>query len=134
MDAADRPEDARDIDRARDAHRSASASSGSDDRPLYGKRRKFFLRAVVFVGLGAMLLPLLGNLYTISATTASDACIRVVAYTQPDAIGATVRFEFLGPGFMGWECYSLGAFGGDQHVVSLGLIPGQVRLPVGTRT
>jgi hypothetical protein len=31
--------------------------------------------------------------------------------------------EIFGPGGIGWECYSVGAFGGDRHVASLGLIP-----------
>jgi len=43
--------------------------------------------------------------------------------------GSEAKFEVFGPSGMGWECYSVGAFGGDDHVRSLGLIPGPPRLP-----
>ena len=108
--------------------------NGADDRPLYSPRRKRLLRAVVFLGLGLMLFPILANLYTITVATASDACARAVAYARPDATGASARFEIFGAGGLGWECYSVGGFGPDEHIASLGLIPGEVQVPSGTRT
>ena len=34
-----------------------------------------------------------------------------------------VRFEIMGPGVMGWECYAVTATG-ERHLTSLGLLPG----------
>lgn len=108
-----------------------AADSETDDRPLYGRRRRTVMRVIVLVAVGAMLLPLIANLVTVSAGTAAAACKRAVAYAVPDAEGSSARFELFGPGGIGWECYATGAFGGDRHVASLGLIPGMVDLPRG---
>ena len=37
-------------------------------------------------------------------------------------------FELFGTGGPGWQCYTVGAFGGDKNVASLGLIPISPRL------
>ncbi len=105
-----------------------------DERPLYGKRRQNVLRLVVIVGLVVMVLPIVANLYTVTLATAGDACRNVVAYLAPDAAGATARFEVFGAGGIGWECYAVGGFGGDRHVASLGIIPGEVAVPNGVQT
>ncbi|WP_434156592.1 hypothetical protein ACI6SL_11315 [Clavibacter nebraskensis] len=34
-----------------------------------------------------------------------------------------MRFQLFGPGVVGYECYTKYAFGGDEHITSLGLIP-----------
>jgi hypothetical protein len=107
------------------------AETDVDERPLYGRRRRTIMRVVVLVAIAAMLLPLIANLVTVSAATAADACARAVAYEVPDARGSSARFELFGAGGIGWECYATGAFGGDRHVVSLGLVPGMVELPHG---
>jgi hypothetical protein len=52
-----------------------------------------------------------------------------VHYLVPDATRASAPFEVFGAGGLGWECYSVGAFGGDRHLVSLGLIPTIPRPP-----
>ena len=106
-----------------------STDEESDDRPLYSIRRKRMLRAVVLLAVAAMLLPIVASLITASANAAVAACARTVAYSVPDAPSSTVRFELFGPGVIGWECYTAGAFGGDSHVISLGLVPGWVALP-----
>ena len=49
--------------------------------------------------------------------TANDACAEAVAYASPDAVTSSARFELFGPGGVGWECYSVGEIGGDQHGV-----------------
>ena len=102
-----------------------------NDRPLYGKRRKRFIRVMVLVTVGAMLLPGLAGLYSVSASAASQACIIATIHEAPDATGVSVPFQFFGPGFIGWECYATGTFGGDRHIISLGLFPGLVSLPTG---
>jgi hypothetical protein len=106
---------------------------GVDDRPLYGRRRRILLRVVVLVAVGAMLLPILVNLAAVSSATAANACAAATRYEDPDANGSVVRFEIFGPGVIGWECYATGGFGGERHIISLGLIPGMVELPHGVR-
>jgi hypothetical protein len=70
---------------------------------------------------------------SVASATASRSCAIWVHYVAPDAPGSSARFELFGPGGIGWECYSVGAFGGDRHIVSLGLIPGGPRLPAHTQ-
>ncbi len=92
------------------------------------------LRVSVIVVVLAMLLPVAVDLVSVSANTAGQACARVVAYAEPDATGSAARFEFFGAGGIGWECYSVGAFGGDHHIASFGLVPGEVNIPSGVNT
>lgn len=105
-----------------------------DERPLYSRRRQDALRAVVIIAVGAMLLPVLANLYAVSAATAASACTVATRHEVPDATGSTAKFEIFGPGVIGWECYAIGGFGGDRHVISLGLIPGMVEIPPGVQS
>lgn len=107
------------------------ADSEIDDRPLYSRRRRTVMRVVVLVAVGAMLLPILASLISVSAATAANACAQVVSYAAPDADGSSARFEIFGAGVIGWECYAVGGFGGTRHVVSLGLVPGIVDVPRG---
>ncbi len=102
-----------------------------DDRPLYGKRRKRIIRAFVLITVGAMMLPLLANLYAVSASAAANACIAAVHQVAPDAKGYSAPFQIFGPGVIGWECYATGTFGGDRHIFSLGIFPGLATLPTG---
>lgn len=110
------------------------AGSETDDRPLYSRRRRLIMRAIVLIAIGALVLPVLANLYTVSAATAADSCTVAVYYEAPDATGSTVRFEAFGAGGIGWECYATGGFGGERHIVSLGLIPGMVTIPRGVQS
>ena len=106
----------------------------TDDRPLYSRRRRAAMRTVVIVAIGAMLLPLLANLFTVNIATANDACARAVTYAVPDAASSSARFELFGAGGVGWQCYSVGGFGGDRYVAFLGLIPGEVDIPHGVNS
>lgn len=101
----------------------------SDDRPLRSRRRLLVLRVVVLVGLVALILPGIVTTVSVGSRTAQASCSIWVAYEEPGALGSEARFEFFGPGVVGWECYTVDAFGGDRHVASLGLIPGTPRLP-----
>lgn len=111
-----------------------AADSDIEDRPYYSVRRRRMLRVFVIVAVAAMVLPILANLVTVSAATASDACARAVAYAVPDATSSAARFQLFGQGGLGWQCYSVGGFTGTMFVVSLGLIPGEVSIPAGTNT
>ena len=100
-----------------------------NDRPLYSARRKRLIRAFVFITVGAMLLPALASLYSVSASAAQRACMVAVIHEAADATGYSAPFEVFGPGVIGWECYATGTFGGDRHIASLGLFPGLYSLP-----
>ena len=80
------------------------------------------MRVVVLLGLVGLVLPGIVTTISLGAHTAQASCEKVVSILVPSAKGASARFEIFGDGFIGWECYSVGAFGGDQHVLSLGLI------------
>ncbi len=112
----------------------SSPDSEPGDRPLYGRRRRIFIRVIVLVAVGSMLLPLLANFYAVSASTAAHACLVATNHEAPEATGAVAIFEIFGPGVIGWECYATGAFGGDRHIISLGLLPGTVEIPRGVQT
>ncbi len=92
-------------------------------RPLRSARLVLLMRVIVIVGIAGLVLPGVITTISVGADTARVACEAWVAYETPDATGASARFEMFGPGGLGWECFSVGAFGGDRHVASLGLIP-----------
>lgn len=100
-----------------------------DDRPLHGKRRMYIFRAIVILGVASLILPGLVTTVSVASSTAARSCAIWVHYAAPDATSSAARFELFGPSGIGWECYAIGAFGGDRHIVSLGLIPGEPRLP-----
>lgn len=99
------------------------------DRPLYSTRRKRLIRAFVFITVGAMLLPALAGLYSVSVSAAERQCVVAVIHEAEDATGYRAPFQLFGPGIIGWECYATGTFGGDRHIVSFGLFPGFYSLP-----
>lgn len=100
-----------------------------DERPLHGWPRTLIFRFIVVVGVLSLILPGIVTSASVATAAANRSCAIWVHYAAPDAAGSEARFELFGPGGIGWECYSVGAFGGDRHVVSLGLIPGEPRLP-----
>ena len=95
--------------------------------PIEGSPRRryvrFGLRIVVFAGIAALVLPGILTTVSVASTTATEACTAWVAYEAPEATGASARFELFGSREPGWQCYTVGAFGGDRQVASLGLIP-----------
>jgi hypothetical protein len=101
----------------------------SDDRPLRRRRTVVMMRVIVIVGLVALILPGIVTTVSVGTTTAEASCALWVAYQEPGAPSSDARFEVFGPGTLGWECYTVDAFGGDTHVASLGLIPGTPDIP-----
>lgn len=87
------------------------------------RRIRLVLRVVVIVGIACLVLPGVLTAMSVAAATAQEACTAWVAYEAPEATGASARFELFGGSGPGWECYTVGAFGGERHVASLGLIP-----------
>jgi hypothetical protein len=110
-------------------HPELAGYDPADDRPLGGRRRMVVIRAIVILGVVALVLPGIVTTISVSSATAEASCATWVRYAAPDASGSSARFEIFGAGGIGWECYTVGAFGGDRHVASLGLIPGDAKLP-----
>ncbi|RFA19859.1 hypothetical protein [Subtercola boreus] len=93
-------------------------------RPLRSARKVRMMRAVVILGIVALVLPGILTTYSLAKSTAGAACAANVAYRVPSAKSSSARFELFGPSGVGWVCYSVGAYGGDRRPVApLGLIP-----------
>ena len=87
------------------------------------RRMRFVLRIVVVVGIACLVLPGMLTTLSVASSTAQEACNAWVRYEAPEATRASARFELFGAGGPGWQCYTVGAFGGEKNVASLGLIP-----------
>lgn len=94
-----------------------------EDRPLRSRRAVVVLRVVVILGILCLVLPQLATTISVASSTAQDACAAWVKYEASDAKGSSARFELFGVGGIGWQCYTVGAFGGDRNVAFLGMIP-----------
>ncbi len=113
-----------------DEHAELAGYEPGDGRPLRGPHLLRAMRVIVVLGIVALVLPGLVTTLSVSTNTANVACARWVDFQKPDASGSSARFELFGPGGVGWQCYSVGAFGGDEIVASLGIIPSGARLPI----
>ncbi|HEY0260802.1 MAG TPA: hypothetical protein VGC18_13240 [Lacisediminihabitans sp.] len=87
------------------------------------RRRLLVVRVVVVLGILCLVLPQVVTMVSVATTTANEACAAWVRYEAPDATGSSASFELFGDGGLGWQCYSVGSFGGGKRVASLGLIP-----------
>ena len=116
-----------------DEHPELTGYEPGDGRPLRSPHLVLVMRVVVVAGIIALVLPGVVTTISVGSRTAQAACAIWVEREVPDAQGSSASFELFGPGGVGWQCYSAGAFGGDHRVVSLGLIPSGVplRVPAG---
>lgn len=117
-----------------DEHPELTGYEPGDGRPLRSPHLILAMRVIVVLGIVALVLPGLVTIVSVGNATAQEACRTWVRFELPDADGASAVFELFGPGGVGWQCYSVGAFGGDVRVASLGLIPSGARLPVPSDT
>lgn len=92
------------------------------------RRARLGLRIVVVIGIACLVLPGMITTASVASATAQTTCAAWVSYEAPEATGASARFELFGADGPGWQCYTVGAFGGDRNVASLGLIPVSPRL------
>ena len=113
-----------------DEHPELLGYEPGDGRPLRSPHLVRTMRIIVLLGIVALVLPGIITTASVATTTATNACHSWVAFEKPEAPSFSARFEFFGPGGVGWQCYSVGAFGGDVLVASLGIIPSGARLPV----
>ena len=115
-----------------DHHPELSGYEPGDGRPLRSPHVVRVMRVAVVLGIIALVLPGIVTTMSVGSNTANIACARWVDLERPEATGSSARFELFGPGGVGWQCYSVGAFGGDELIASLGIIPSGARLPVPT--
>jgi hypothetical protein len=113
-----------------DEHPELLGYEPGDGRPLRSPYVLRTMRVLVIVGVVALVLPGVVTTITVGTATANSACRAWVDRLKPEATSSSARFEFFGPGGIGWQCYSVGAFGGDELIASLGVIPSGARLPV----
>ena len=111
-----------------DEHPELAGYEPSNGKPLRNPRVLWVMRVVIVAGIVGLILPGIMTMLTVSTNTANRACAFWVSYAKRDATGSSARFELFGPGGVGWQCYSVGAFGGDKIVASLGIIPSGARL------
>jgi len=110
-------------------HPELSGYDPGDGRPLRGRRRVVMVRVIVALSVIALVLPGVLTTASLNASNAAAACATWVRHLAPDATGSSARFEFFGSDGIGWQCYTVGAFGSDRHVASLGLIPSRFVAP-----
>jgi hypothetical protein len=99
------------------------------EKPLRRRSTTWLIRCLVLLGIAALVLPQVFTTISVGKQNAERSCQAWVDYEVPDATGAVAHFELFGEGGIGWQCYSVGAFGGDRLVASLGLIPGPAKIP-----
>lgn len=107
------------------------ADEDDDDfaRPLRGGRRGRMLRAVVWVGIVALVLPGVLVTWGVAQGTAARACAAYAAYLRPDAGGSSVDFQLFAQDGPGWQCYAVSTSGPREYLGSLGLIPSAPHIP-----
>ncbi|KFF60494.1 hypothetical protein JF66_04155 [Cryobacterium sp. MLB-32] len=93
------------------------------NRPLRSRHVTRLMRAVVVLGLLALVVPGVLTTMRVASGTAANACQVNVARYFPFASGADARFEFAGPGGLGWQCYAIDRNERETFVTPLGLIP-----------
>ncbi|KGJ80396.1 hypothetical protein GY21_02780 [Cryobacterium roopkundense] len=92
-------------------------------RPLRSRHLTRLMRIVVVLGLLALVVPGVLTTMRVASTTAANACIVDVARYYPFASSSDARFEFTGPGGLGWQCYAIDRNERETFVTPLGLIP-----------
>jgi hypothetical protein len=81
------------------------------------------LRLVVLLAVLGLVLPGIITTVSLGARNAELACDYRGTITNPGSPRYEARFELLGPGGLGWECYATDRLGDEHHVDSMGLIP-----------
>jgi len=105
--------------------------SEDDEKPLRSPHLMTVIRVFVVLGIIGLVLP--GILVTaITANgTAERSCASYAAFYAPDAASVVSRFELFSAAGMGWNCYAVSFDGAELLLATLGIIPGQPRLPTG---
>jgi hypothetical protein len=105
--------------------------SADDEKPLRSPHLMTVMRVVVVLGIIGLVMP--GILVTaITANgTAERSCAAYAAFYAPDAAAVVSRFDLFSAAGTGWNCYAVTFDGAEVLLATLGIIPGQPRLPNG---
>lgn len=106
-----------------DYHPELANYEPHEPRPLRSRTRQNLLRGVVVLAIVALVLPGIITTMSFASSTATAACDVYAQYQVSEQHRTEVRFEAMGPGVLGWECYAITATG-ERHLTSLGLLPG----------
>ncbi|POH66192.1 MULTISPECIES: hypothetical protein [Cryobacterium] len=113
-----------------DFHPELSGYEPTDSsRPLRGRRMVLLMRITVILGLVALLVPGVLTTMSIASATAARACAAAVTRYYPLSEGIDARFELVGAGGFGWQCYAIDQNERQTFVIPLGIIPGPFRPP-----
>jgi hypothetical protein len=88
-------------------------------------------RVIVVLALVAFIVPEFVTQIMVVTNAAQESCKLWVRYEDPGA-GHSATFQLFGQGGAGWQCYSVGGFGGGRYIAPLGLIPGTPVFPTQT--
>jgi len=111
-----------------DNHPELSGYEPHDDkRPLRSRHVTRLMRIIVVLGLLALVVPGVLTTMHVASVTAANTCLVHVARYYPYASSADARFEFTGPGGLGWQCYAADRNERETFVTQLGLIPSAPR-------
>jgi hypothetical protein len=106
-----------------DYHPELANYEPHEPRPIRSRARQNLLRGVVLLAITALVLPGIITTWTFASSAATASCNVWAQYQVPEQHRTEVRFEVMGPGVLGWECYVTTATG-ERHLTSLGLLPG----------
>jgi hypothetical protein len=99
-----------------------------DGRPLRSPHMLIATRVIVILALVALIVPEIVTQIMVVSNAAQASCKLWVRYEDPGA-GHSATFQLFGQGGAGWQCYSVGGFGGGHYIAPLGLIPGTPIFP-----
>jgi len=105
-----------------DEHPELSGYEPFEEKPIRSARKMWMLRIVVLLAVVALVLPGVFTTVNVGTSNAWQACTYRSAAVDP-SLQAAPRFELLGPGGLGWECYAVDRSGDEYHIDSMGLIP-----------
>jgi hypothetical protein len=100
----------------------------SEGKPLRTPQMMIATRVIVILALVALVVPEIVTQVMVVGSAAQESCRLWVRYEDPGA-GHIATFQLFGQGGFGWQCYSVGGFGGGGYIAPLGLIPGTPVFP-----
>lgn len=101
------------------------------EKPMRAPWTRRLIQLAAIIGILLLVMPLVASQARVANISAQDWCKRWVAFQLSEPGTPSARFELLGPGLLGWECYATGVVGGDVYLGNLGIIPGPPRVLLG---
>lgn len=109
-------------------YRVTMSANDESERPLYSRRRRNLMRFIVFLAIGALVLPGVVITWSTQLRTAQYACQIAVSYYAPGATSSRATFALVPADLLGWNCHAVMFDGQEFFVAHLGVVPGAPRL------